>query len=346
MINWPFEIIENKYSRWYEQLIQKAGNRILDKGIYTEGHHIIPKSWGGPDIKSNIVRLLPREHYIAHALLWKMYVPQQYHIKMTHAFNAMSIMKNGSYNKPGYRISSRLFEIVRLERIEYLKTLKGPLNPSWGKKPNISPEGKAKKLATMKSNWNNPLWKERVLEKRKKANKRPEVIAARKAASDARRGIKRDPAVIEKYAGKNRGKKAHEFFSPQALANIAEGRKHRVFTPEGKAKLIETARANGKRPKSEEHKRKISESNKKHDRWWLKGENNPNYGNKWSEEQKQAMSEKKKGTKFTAEQVEKKRLARLASSKHCEHCGKFLDLTNYKRWHGPNCKLANLFETK
>ena len=56
------------------------------------------------------------------------------------------------------------------------------------------------------------------------------------------------------------GKKAHEFFSPQALANIAEGRKHRVFTPEGKAKLIEAAREVGKRPKSEEHKEKIRQT--------------------------------------------------------------------------------------
>ena len=65
--------------------------------------------------------------------------------------------------------------------------------------------------------------------------------------------------AIEKTASKKRGKKAHEIFSPQALLNIAEGRKHRVYTPEGRAKVIETARQNGKKPKSEEWKRKMSE---------------------------------------------------------------------------------------
>ena len=346
MIDWPITVNKNKYSQWYEQLIQKAQARPLDKSVYTEGHHIIPKSWGGCDKKSNIVRLLPREHYIAHALLWKMDVPRQFHIKMTHAFNAMSIMKDGSYNKPGYRINSRLFELVRLERIEYLRSLKGPLNPRYGKPSPVTPEGKARQIAAVKERWADPEYRKNIIEKRKAYYSSEEGRAKIKALADSRRGVKRDPAIIEKGASKRRGKKATELFSEQALANIAEGIKHRVYTPEGKAKLIETARANGKKPKSEEHKRKISESNKKHDRWWTRGENNPNYGKKWSEEKKKAMSEAKKGIKSSPEQVEKQRLARLAASKDCEYCGKFVDPTNYKRWHGPKCKLANLFITK
>ena len=128
MIDWPkkIQLTEDKYSKWYTNLIEKAQARQLSKEVYTEGHHIIPKSWGGANTKDNIVRLTAKEHYMAHAFLWKMNVGIGFHNKMVHAFNAMSIMKDGSYNKPGYRINSRLFESVRLERIAYLKTRTGP----------------------------------------------------------------------------------------------------------------------------------------------------------------------------------------------------------------------------
>jgi len=67
-------------------------------------------------------------------------------------------------------------------------------------------------------------------------------------------------------------------FSQQALENMRQGNKNKTYSPEAKEKMREVARMNGSRPKSEEHKRRISESNKKIDRWWTKGENNPNYG--------------------------------------------------------------------
>lgn len=39
---------------------------------YTERHHIIPKCIGGTNVKSNIVRLTPKEHRLCHLLLVKM----------------------------------------------------------------------------------------------------------------------------------------------------------------------------------------------------------------------------------------------------------------------------------
>ena len=261
MINWPekVQLVENKYSKWYSNLIVKAQARNLPKDVYTEKHHIIPKSWQGSDTKDNIVRLTAKEHYMAHAFLWKMNVGIGFHNKMVHAFNAMSIMKDGSYNKPGYRINSRLFESVRLERIAHLKTLTGPLSPAWGKKLNISKEGKQKRLNAVNEMWSNPTRRTEILKNRELSNQRPEVIAKRKSASNAKIGVKRDPLVIEKTAAKKRGKKAHEIFSPEALANIAEGRKHRVISPEARAKWSEVAKAQGSKPKSESFKKRISE---------------------------------------------------------------------------------------
>jgi hypothetical protein len=130
MINWPVYIEENKYSRWYNSLIERSQSRILPKGTYTEKHHIIPKSWSGPDIKENIVILSAREHYIAHALLWKFNVGKKHHIQMMHAFDCMTKMKYGRRN---YKINSRIFESLKLEYISHMKSKIGNKNHNFGK---------------------------------------------------------------------------------------------------------------------------------------------------------------------------------------------------------------------
>lgn len=64
------------YKKIYDQLVEKAKPRGLDKSVvdyYTEIHHIIPRSLGGDNSEENLVMLSGREHYIAHMLLWKAY---------------------------------------------------------------------------------------------------------------------------------------------------------------------------------------------------------------------------------------------------------------------------------
>lgn len=61
------------YELVYFSLIDKAKNRVIPDGVYCERHHIKPSSLGGTNDKDNIVRLYPREHYIAHLLLFKKY---------------------------------------------------------------------------------------------------------------------------------------------------------------------------------------------------------------------------------------------------------------------------------
>jgi hypothetical protein len=38
---------------------------------YCEVHHIVPRSLGGSNDKDNLISLTPRQHYIAHWMLWK-----------------------------------------------------------------------------------------------------------------------------------------------------------------------------------------------------------------------------------------------------------------------------------
>ena len=61
-----------KYKSWYNTLMATRKLRKAPDG-YTENHHIIPKSLGGTDTAENLVRLSPREHFIAHLLLARIY---------------------------------------------------------------------------------------------------------------------------------------------------------------------------------------------------------------------------------------------------------------------------------
>ena len=58
-------------------LIQRAQHRQAPK-VYTEKHHIIPRSLGGSDNSSNIVVLTAREHFIAHCLLARIHGGNQW----------------------------------------------------------------------------------------------------------------------------------------------------------------------------------------------------------------------------------------------------------------------------
>jgi hypothetical protein len=55
----------------YDALIARARLRMLD--CYVEEHHVIPKCMGGTNDISNLVKLTPEEHFVAHQLLAKMY---------------------------------------------------------------------------------------------------------------------------------------------------------------------------------------------------------------------------------------------------------------------------------
>lgn len=80
------------YQLIYDKLIEKAKNRIIPGGDYIEVHHIIPDFMyinrsrrgpighlpGDPQSRENLVRLYPREHFVAHLLLDKILYGTRY----------------------------------------------------------------------------------------------------------------------------------------------------------------------------------------------------------------------------------------------------------------------------
>lgn len=94
------------YGKIYNQLIERSSEvRSLD---YGEWHHIIPKCVGGTDDASNLVFLTAREHFIAHALLVKIYENDGNSYKLASAFNYMC-----SDSHRGKRYNSRSFQLAR-----------------------------------------------------------------------------------------------------------------------------------------------------------------------------------------------------------------------------------------
>lgn len=59
------------YQRVHDAIVARAVERHKPEG-YCERHHIIPRSMGGGDEKTNLVWLTAREHYLIHWLLYLM----------------------------------------------------------------------------------------------------------------------------------------------------------------------------------------------------------------------------------------------------------------------------------
>lgn len=93
-----------KYQRWYSALCARGVGRLAT-GVAKRGyedHHISPKSHGGTDAKNNLARLTPREHFIAHLLLYKI-----------HKDRSMALALWSMSNIRGRKIGSRIYEDLR-----------------------------------------------------------------------------------------------------------------------------------------------------------------------------------------------------------------------------------------
>lgn len=103
------------YKKIYSKLISKAkkDSRTKNTDNYYEEHHILPKSLfrSLEKHKGNLVLLTPREHYVAHWLLTKIYPSKA----MTYAFMVMANKASKEGSRKGYKVNSRTFERLKKE---------------------------------------------------------------------------------------------------------------------------------------------------------------------------------------------------------------------------------------
>lgn len=123
--------VQNKYTSWYFSLVEKRKS-VQRSELYTERHHIIPKSMGGGNEKDNLVRLTPREHFVAHWLLTKMCESETHKTKMEYAIQRM--MKNNDITHK-HEWAKWQYEIASQKKVEALRKNRENGNcPRTGKK--------------------------------------------------------------------------------------------------------------------------------------------------------------------------------------------------------------------
>lgn len=129
------------YNLHYDKLIARAVGRTPVIGIYYEKHHIIPRCMGGTDNKSNIAKLTPEEHYVAHQLLVKMH-PE--HLGLIHAATMLCV--NGS----GHRSNNKIYG--------WLKRLDAEAKSKSQTGKKLGPNKKKGRPSPMKGKKKGPAW--------------------------------------------------------------------------------------------------------------------------------------------------------------------------------------------
>jgi len=162
----------NKYQKWYNQLIDRARDRVING--YFEVHHIVPKSLGGANDESNLVKLTAREHVVAHMLLPRFVENND---KLWYALWCM-------VNTNGIKVNGRLYEAARVEGHQKLVQ-----DPTWIKNVQLAanlrklnPRWRENKKTANQKLAQDPVWREKNAEKNKRQGQDPEYRAKLKAA--------------------------------------------------------------------------------------------------------------------------------------------------------------------
>lgn len=123
--------IHMTYKLIHDSIIEKAKNlsevrkEHKQQGVYYERHHIVPRSFGGTNVKSNLVLLTAKEHYIIHRLLVEMQKPGTLkHYKM---LNAFSFFAAKSTKHDRVEVSTRYYQEVKELLAEKRKGVPRPI---------------------------------------------------------------------------------------------------------------------------------------------------------------------------------------------------------------------------
>lgn len=234
----------SKYERWY-QIITQSGKKVREPGL--ERHHIVPESLGGSDDPHNVTFITPREHFICHWLLTKVYKTGEPHWKM---INALRMMRAENPNQKRYntKITSRVYD--KLKR-EYAKLqserVSGENNPMHGAKFYRSADGKMRQRAAISGDKNGakqPNARKKISESKLgksrgeftdewrtnlSKNHKSKQTGFNGAVSEktkqkignALRGRKQDPETVKKKADAIRGLKREKLLCPHCNKLIA-----------------------------------------------------------------------------------------------------------------------------
>lgn len=210
----PFKILDNKYSRLYFRILDSAQKEARRNG---EKHHIYPKSFGGTNDESNMVKVSLREHFLCHWLLIKC-TEGLANYKMLCAFGGMC---RGREFKSSWR-----YEAARRAASEARKGK--PFSEDHRKKLSLAKKGrKITNEAQL-----------RALEQgRKKGRKLTEE--QKQTLSAAHLGIRQSKETKQKISQTMTG---NRFFSEETRQKIADSKRGKKRSEETKRKISEALR--------------------------------------------------------------------------------------------------------
>lgn len=119
------------YKKIYNKIIENRILNPLSDEVYTEIHHIIPRSLGGSNENTNLVKLSAREHFICHLLLSEIYPKETFEwYKMNHAF--LMMCTTGKMEKR--YLNSRIYELKKNDFSKIMSwNSKGEKNSQYGR---------------------------------------------------------------------------------------------------------------------------------------------------------------------------------------------------------------------
>jgi hypothetical protein len=202
----------NKYNNWYNQ-ITINGKKSREPGL--ERHHIFPRSLGGTDDLSNITFITPREHFVCHWLLTKIYPNGEEHWKM---LNALRMMRAENSNQKRYstKITSRVYAKLK-EKYSLLQSQKnkGKGNGMFGKSHTNEAKEKISKANQGDNNGSRTEEARKKISQSKKGKKRApftaewkaKLSAASSGENNSRYGVEVSEETKQKISAKLRGRK-------------------------------------------------------------------------------------------------------------------------------------------
>lgn len=150
------------YQKHYTSLVNRAKFREIDG--YFERHHVIPPHLGGTNRLANLVELTPKEHFIAHLLLCKIYPNDT---KISRALCAFKMNQDGKRNSIKWTsfVSKLISQGLSQKRLPWGL---GKVHPSKGKTmaeivgPERAAEIFARKSAKLKGRHYTDKWKDNI----------------------------------------------------------------------------------------------------------------------------------------------------------------------------------------
>ncbi len=200
-----------------------------------ENHHILPRSFGGSNVKANMVMLTTREHFLAHLLLTKIYTGKD-KAKMVFAFAKMCQCNPNQQrivNSRYYELSKQLMSLhcsgensvwygkTHSDETKKLisKQKTGEGNPMFGKEPwnkgkKLPPLTQERKDAVSKRHKGKTTSKETKLKMSVAATGKVKSEEHKKKLSDANTGKITSQETKDKLSAIHKGKKQKELTCP------------------------------------------------------------------------------------------------------------------------------------